>query len=252
MLCPLESELRTGGNDQLKATSANVEAKRAAGRKAAEMVRHGMRVGAGTGSTAVEFIKTLVERVRLERLDVEVVPTSFQSRMLCLKSGLTVVDPAFVSNLDLCVDGADEVDQRFNAIKGGGACHTLEKVVAALADHYVLVIDESKLVTSLGQGFPVPIEVLPAALGLVTREVERMGFSCSPREGSGKDGPVVSDNGNLILDVNTGAISDPLALSNELDRIPGLVGHGLFVGMVDCVVVGRVREGEATADVLTL
>lgn len=236
----------------MKVASANTEAKRTAGRRAVQMVSDGMKIGAGTGSTAVEFIRALVERVRSEGLRVEVVPTSFQSRVLCLQSGLSVLDPAFVDGLDLCVDGADEVDQQLNAIKGGGACHTLEKVVASLAEHYVLVIDESKLVTSLGEGFPVPIEVLPAALGLVIREVGRLGFRCTPREGTGKDGPVVSDNGNLVLDIDTGVIADPLALSKELDRIPGVVGHGLFIGMATSAVVGKVRDGEATADVLSL
>lgn len=236
----------------MKAASANIEAKRAAGRKAAQIVTDGMRIGAGTGSTAVEFIKALSDRVRSEGLRVEVVPTSFQSRVLCLQCGLPVLDPTFVRELDLCVDGADEVDQRLNAIKGGGACHTFEKVVASLAKRFVLVVDESKLVRNIGERFPVPIEVLPSALGLVTREIEKLGFTCALREGSGKDGPVVSDNGNLILDVTTGVIADPAALSKELDRIPGLVGHGLFVGMVSSVIVGRMCEGEATTDVLSL
>jgi ribose 5-phosphate isomerase A len=235
----------------VKEASANAEAKAAAGRLAAQMVFTGMTVGVGTGSTAVAFIESLVQRVRSEGLDIRIVPTSFQSRVLCLERGLTVLDAAFTRSLDLCVDGADQVDGQLSAIKGGGACHTVEKVIASLAKRYVLVIDETKLVTHLGDGFPVPIEVLPVALGLVTREIERLGYTCALRCGSGKDGPVISDSGNLVMDVDTGPISDAAALCRELDRIPGLVEHGLFVGMATSVVVGRMREGEATADVLS-
>lgn len=235
----------------MKRASANAEAKAAAGRLAAKMVSAGMTVGVGTGSTALAFVQSLAQRTRSEGLDVRVVPTSFQSRVLCLELGFAVLDGAFTRNLDLCVDGADQVDARLNAIKGGGACHTVEKVIASLATRYVLVIDESKLVTRLGAGFPVPIEVLPVALGLVTREIERLGYTCALRCGSGKDGPVISDSGNLIMDVNTGPISDPAALARELDAIPGLVEHGLFIGMATNAVVGRMREGEATADVIS-
>lgn len=235
----------------MKQASANLEAKRAAGHAAAQMVSSGMAVGIGTGSTAVAFIESLAERERSEGLSVEVVPTSFQSKALCLQSGFRVLDPAFVSGIDLCVDGADQIDPQLNAVKGGGACHTIEKIVASLAERYILIIDESKLVRVLGDGFPVPIEVMPAAFGLVTREISHLGFSCTPRSGAGKDGPVTTDGGNLILDIRTGPIDDPASLSRQLDSIPGLIGHGLFVSMADAVVVGRVRDGEAETDVIS-
>ena len=235
----------------MKQASSNIEAKRAAGQAAAQMVCRGMKVGVGTGSTALTFIEALAVRNRLEDLQVEVVPTSFQSKAVCIRSDLRVLDPAFLHKLDLCVDGADQVDSELNAIKGGGACHTIEKVVASLADRYILAVDESKLVTALGDGFPVPIEVLPAALGLVMREITRLGYDCALRSGTGKDGPVTTDQANLVLDMHTGPMGDPVTISRELDRIPGLVGHGLFVGMVDAVVVGRMRNGEAVADVVS-
>ena len=235
----------------MKQASSNIEAKQAAGRAAAQMVGRGMAVGVGTGSTALAFIEALAERSRAEDLQLQVVPTSFQSKTLCVQHGFRVLDPAFLTRLDLCVDGADQVDSDFNAIKGGGACHTVEKVVASLADRYILVVDESKLVTALGDGFPVPIEVLPPALGLVKREIESMGYSCSLRSGTGKDGPVRTDEGNLVLDMHTGPMGDPVAISRRLNGIPGLVGHGLFVAMVDAVVVGRNRNGEAVADVMS-
>lgn len=235
----------------MKQASSNLEGKLAAGHAAAQMVCTGMAVGVGTGSTARKFIEALAERNRSEDLRLEVVPTSFEAKALCIESGLRVVDPAFLTRLDLCVDGADQVDSRLNAIKGGGACHTIEKVVASLADRYILVVDESKLVTALGDGFPVPIEVIPAALGLVKREIERLGYTSTLRSGTGKDGPVRTDEGNLVLDMHTGPMEDPAAVSAELDRIPGVVGHGLFIDMAAAVVVGRVRNGEAVADVLS-
>jgi ribose 5-phosphate isomerase A len=214
------------------------EAKRQAGRRAADYVEDGMRVGLGTGSTVHHTIVALGER----KPDIICVATSQRSRELAEGLGLRVVPPDRVGALDLAIDGADEVDPRLNLIKGGGGAHTREKIVAQMAARFIVVVDESKLVEQLG-AFGVPLEVLPFAPGVAAARVRELGAT----EVTRRTEP--SDNGNLLMDAAFPPIEDPAALAARLQEIPGLVEHGLFLSdCVERVIVagpGGVREIEA-------
>jgi ribose 5-phosphate isomerase A len=210
----------------MKEASANVDAKRAAGESAAELVKSGMVVGLGTGSTVAWTIERLGEKVREEGLDFLGVPTSYQAEDLAIASGIKLTTLNRHPIMDLAIDGADQVDFDLYAIKGGGAAHTREKVVACSAKRFVVVTDESKYAEKLSH--PVPVEVLPFAARLVERRLRELGGVPVLRYGKMKDGPVITDNGNFVMDVDFGAIVDPAALAERLDRIPGLVEHGIF------------------------
>ena len=213
------------------------EAKRQAGRRAADYVEDGMRVGLGTGSTVHHTIVALGER----KPDIICVATSERSRELAEGLGLRVVPPDRVGALDLAIDGADEVDPRLNLIKGGGGAHTREKIVAQMAARFIVVVDESKLVEQLG-AFGVPLEVLPFAPEMAAARVRELGAT----EVTRRTEP--SDNGNLLMDAAFPPIEDPAALAARLQEIPGLVEHGLFLSdCVERVIVagpGGVREIE--------
>jgi ribose 5-phosphate isomerase A len=210
----------------MKDASANADAKRAAGDRAADLVKDGMVVGLGTGSTVAWTIKRLGERVREEGLEILGVPTSYQAEELAIASGIVLTTLNQHRILDLAIDGADQVNADLFVIKGGGAAHTREKVVAASAKRFVIVADESKYVEKLTH--VVPVEVLPFAARLVERQVKEIGGKPVLRLGKMKDGPVITDNGNFVMDVDFGAIEDPAALAKRLCGIPGLVEHGIF------------------------
>jgi ribose 5-phosphate isomerase A len=212
-------------------------AKRRAGEHAAEAVADGDVVGLGTGSTAAFAIRALGQRVDAG-LDVQGVPTSHQAAALAREVGVPVVTLADATP-DLAIDGADQVAGG-TLLKGGGAAHAREKVVDAAADRFVVVVDERKLADTLSE--PVPVEILPAAEPTVRAAVKSLGGEPSLRAATGKDGPVVTDNGNLVLDCDFGLIEDPASLAADLVGIPGVVAHGLFVGLADEVVVGT-EEG---------
>jgi ribose 5-phosphate isomerase A len=183
-------------------------------------------VGLGTGSTASWTIKRLGERMRDEGLDFLGVPTSFQAENLAIECGINLTTLNSHSILDLAIDGADQVDERLYVIKGGGAAHTREKVVACSARRFVVVADESKYVKKLD--WPVPVEILPFALRLAERRLRDLGGEPMLRLGKMKDGPVITDNGNFVLDVNYGVIEDPEGLAARMSMIPGVVEHGIF------------------------
>jgi ribose 5-phosphate isomerase A len=211
----------------------SAEAKRLAGESAAEAVENGMIVGLGTGSTAAQAIRALGERVD-SGLDIEGIPTSFQSRERASEAGipLTTLDEA---TPDIAIDGADQ----FAAdalVKGGGAAHAREKVVDSAADRFLVVADPTKEADALDH--PVPVEVLPDAREPVTDGVEAIGGEPQLRAAERKDGPVVTDNGNLVLDCEFGEIASPDELAAELSALPGVVEHGLFVGLADEIHVG--------------
>jgi len=210
----------------MKDASANADAKRLAGEAAAELVKSGMVVGLGTGSTVAWTILRLGARVREEGLRFLGVPTSFQAENLAIASGITLTTLNVHPVLDLAIDGADQVDRRMFVIKGGGAAHTREKVVACSAERFVIVADESKYVEKLT--WPVPVEVLPFAARLVERRLRELGGAPELRLGKMKDGPVITDNGNFVMDVDFGAIEDPEGLAARLCGIPGVVEHGIF------------------------
>ncbi|MDZ4700137.1 MAG: ribose-5-phosphate isomerase RpiA [Rhodothermales bacterium] len=221
-------------------------AKQALGEAAARLVEDGMRVGLGTGSTTALAIEAIGRRVRAEGLRIVGVPTSFAAERRARTFGIPLATLDDVEALDLAIDGADEVDPAFNLIKGGGAAHTREKIVAALAKRFVVLVDESKLVRRLGLTRPVPLEVLPMALAPVQRALERLGAKPELRMAVRKDGPVVTDQGFWIVDAMFPPIEDPARLAIELQAIPGVLDHGLFIGLAHDVLVaaddGTVRE----------
>ena len=213
--------------------------KKAAALAALELIPNNVVVGLGSGSTLVYFIQELGERVRSGQLQVVGVPTSFQSHCLAKEAGVPLLDPMSVEKVDITVDGADEIDPAGNLIKGGGGAHVMEKLVAAMAEQFVVVADESKPVRVLGARAAVPVEVITPALAFVMQKVRVLGGQPKIRSGNGKLGPVMSDLGHPILDVKFDAITDVVQLDQQLNAIPGIVGHGLFVGMVDEVLIAR-------------
>jgi ribose 5-phosphate isomerase A len=219
-------------------------AKRMAGRHAADLVRDNTVVGLGTGSTTAFAIEAIGSRIREEGLSVQGVATSFQAELLARKHGVPLTSLFEAGRLAMAIDGADEVDADLNLVKGRGGAHTREKIVAAQADQFVVLVDDSKLVGFLGERMPVPVEVLPMAAPVVQRSLEKMGAKVTLREGGGKDGPVVTDQGLWILDARFTRIEDPGMLATSIKLLPGVLDHGLFIGMADVVIVGRAGELE--------
>jgi ribose 5-phosphate isomerase A len=219
-------------------SQAIIAEKRAAGHRAAELVEDGMVIGLGTGSTVFYMIESLSKKVREDGMKIAGVPTSYQTALRAREYGipLTTLDDNPV--LDLAIDGADQVDPQLCLIKGRGAAHTREKCVAAAAFRFIVVVDRAKLVPRLaGQ---VPLEVLPFSIRPVMSELRGLGGVPLIREAVKKDGPVISDNGNIIIDCRFDQIADPSALEATIAMIPGIVESGLFTGFTDktTVIVG--------------
>jgi len=216
-----------------------VAAKRVAGYRAAGEVRDGMVVGLGTGSTVFFAMERLGERITEEGLSIAGVPTSYQAAMRARRYGIPLTDLDEHPELDLAIDGADQVDPLFRLIKGRGAALLREKCVCDAAREVLIVVDPSKMVETLNAG--VPVEVLPFAAGTVFRRLEALGADAVLREGVRKDGPVITDNGNFIIDCGFGAITDPGRLEVEIGSIPGVMGCGLFsiYGEKITVIVGE-------------
>jgi len=211
---------------------------------AIQEVESDMILGLGSGSTAALMIKSLAEEIRSGRLkNIRGVATSFQSEVLALELDIPLIDLASVSQIDLAIDGADEVDPGFQLIKGGGACHVREKLVASKADQFLIVIDETKLVQKLNKSFPLPVEVLPNSWKLVQDVISEMNGSSHLRMATKKAGPIVTDQGNLILDVlfNDG-INNPKDIEMTINNIPGVLENGLFVDITDKVLVGKIEN----------
>lgn len=210
--------------------------KKDAGYLAAGEVKDGQILGLGTGSTTHYFIEAVGKRVESEGIEVMGIPTSYQSFLLAkaVNIPVTTLDE---HEIDLAVDGADEIDPKFNLIKGGGAAHTLEKIVDYSAKEFIVIADSSKLVDTLGT-FPLPVEIIPESVTPVMKVLKDMGGVPEIRMGQLKDGPVITDNGNFILDVAFGAIENPIHMEKDLNAIPGVVENGLFTEMVDRVIIG--------------
>lgn len=216
------------------------KAKRNAALEAVKQVRDGFVIGLGSGSTAAYAIEELGNRIKHEKLHVLGVPTSYQAFTLAVKNkiSLTTLDEHFV--LDLAIDGADQIDDELNMIKGMGGALAREKIVASSSKKNVIIADESKKVRVLGEnGHPVPIEVLPFAVAPAMRRIREIGGEAIVREGMKKVGPVITDNGNIIVDAIFGLINEPEKLEPKLKAIVGVVETGLFVGMTDVVYLGR-------------
>lgn len=232
---------------------ALAEAKRAAGYHAADMIEDGMVVGLGTGSTVYFMMERLSERLR-GGLTIAGIPTSFQTALWAraAKIPLTTLDDNPI--IDIAVDGADEVDPRLRLIKGRGAAHLREKCVAAAAKNFVVIIDEQKMVKELGAA-AVPVEVLPFAIMPVLNELSRLGAVPVIREAVKKDGPVITDNGNFVVDCRFPSITNPENLEATLASIPGILESGLFCGFTKktTVVIGGRKKVKirSSADIIT-
>jgi len=203
-----------------------------------------MIVGLGSGSTAALMIRSLADELHLGKLkNIRGVATSFQSEVLALELDIPIIDLASVSQIDLAIDGADEVDPSFQLIKGGGACHVREKLVASKAQQLLIVVDETKMVQNLNKSFPLPVEVLPNAWKYVKDRISEMNGCSTLRMATKKAGPVVTDQGNLILDVlfNDG-IKNPKDIERSINNIPGVLENGLFVDITDKVLVGKIEN----------
>jgi len=217
--------------------------KKLVAKEALRYIDDDMIIGLGTGSTTAYFIQMLGKKLMTEELEeVYGIPTSHQSRLLALESGIPVVTLDEVDAIDIAVDGADEVDPHLNLIKGRGAALTMEKIIEYRAGTFMVLVDESKLVEYLGQKMPVPIEVIPAAWRAIKEELEVFNATADLRMGVKKDGPVITDNGNFILDAKFIKIEDPLDMEIELNNIPGVVENGIFADIADIVLVGT-KEG---------
>jgi len=219
------------------------EAKANAARSVLKLLPREGAIGLGSGSTVALFAEGLGRQVSEGKTKVSVVPTSYQAYRLAVEYKIPLTNLDLNPELLLTVDGADEVDRQLNLTKGGGGALLREKVVAAASRKLAIIIDESKLVDNLGIKFPIPIEVLPFSLGFVRRRIDTMGIASSIRESQGKLGPVITDNGNFIIDLKfPKPISDLAGTSTGLKMIPGVVETGLFVGMANEVHVGTATK----------
>jgi ribose 5-phosphate isomerase A len=214
-------------------------AKKRAALKAVEHVEDTSIIGLGSGSTAAYAIEELGKRVQREQLHILAVPTSHQASMLAVKNRIQITTLDEHPTLDLTIDGADQIDHDLNLIKGMGGALTREKVVASASIKLIIIADDSKRVSVLGEkNHPVPLEVIQFAAASVTRKIEGIGGKPTLREGRGKVGPIISDNGNIIVDAYFGLIHEPAKLEALLKSIPGIVETGLFVEMADVIYVG--------------
>jgi ribose 5-phosphate isomerase A len=209
---------------------------------AAAKVTSNSIVGLGTGSTTAYVIEYLGKRLADgEITNIKGIPTSFQARVLAKQYGIPLTTLDEVDRIDIAIDGADEVDPHKNLIKGGGAAHTQEKVIDALAAQFIVVVDSSKLVDKLGSTFLLPVEVIPMAVTPVMQAIAKLGGKPTLRMGVKKAGPVVTDQGNLVIDVKFDSIDNPAELEKTLNNIPGVLENGLFVGVTDLVLVGELQ-----------
>ena len=219
------------------------EAKRNAALEAVKHVKDTFVIGLGSGSTAAYAIEEIGNRIKREETRVLAVPTSYQAFTLAVKHGIPITTLEEHPILDLTIDGADQIDDELNLIKGMGGALTREKIVASTSKKLVIVADERKKVKFLGENnHPVPIEVLLFAAPIIVRKIKEMGGKPFLRESNRKVGPVITDSGNVIVDVNFGLVQKPAELERKLKGISGVVETGLFVKMADLVYLGE-RSG---------
>ncbi len=224
--------------------------KTAVAQAAVDQIQDGMVLGLGSGSTAALMIEFLGQKIKEGTFkDVVGVTTSFQGEVLASELGIPLCSLSAVSQIDLAIDGADEVDPSFQLIKGGGACHVQEKLVASMAERFVVVVDSSKIVQTLNLEFKLPVEVIPSAWKLVELKINDLGAKSELRMAQKKAGPVVTDQGNLVLDISfDNGIENPLEIEKQLNNLPGVLENGLFVNLVDEVLVGEIINGSSTVN----
>ncbi len=215
------------------------EAKRRAALEAVKHVKSGFVVGLGSGSTTAYAIEAIGNKVQSGKLNVKGIPTSTQAFLLAVKHGIPVTTLDEHPVVDVDIDGVDQVDAELNLIKGVGGALAREKIVASASKLNVIVADAGKRVQVLGENnHPVPVEVLSFAVKLVQQRIEDLGGKPVLRESKGKLGPVITDNGNMIVDAVFGEIRDAVGLEQRLKMIPGVVETGLFIGLTDIVYLG--------------
>jgi len=222
-----------------------IEKKNAAFKAVEENVKRGMILGIGSGSTVVYAVKKIAEINKAEDLNLKCIPTSFQSHQLIIENGLTLVTLDQYPEIDLDIDGADEIDKELNLIKGGGGCLVREKIVASTSKKLVIIADYRKKSEILGENWNkgVPIEVIPFGYVPILKKLEKLGGKPVLRMARAKAGPIVSDNGNFIIDVDFGLIESPSDVNDKLLKIPGVVDTGLFVGMASKAYIGQ-KDGK--------
>ncbi|MBU9724305.1 MULTISPECIES: ribose-5-phosphate isomerase RpiA [Bacillaceae] len=219
-----------------------MNAKQLAGEKAVEHVKDGMLLGLGTGSTVYWSILKLGDLVK-KGLNIKGVPTSTNTEKLAINLGIPLVSLSSINQLDLTIDGADEANRNFELIKGGGGALLREKMVASISRRFITVIDDTKMVTDLGE-FPLPVEIIQFGWELTLKQVSELGSK--PKLRMDNNAPFITDNGNYILDCYFGKIQDANGLKNTLNMIPGVVENGLFVNMADTIIIGNKNGSVST------
>ncbi len=210
-------------------------ARRAAAMRVAEYLDAARVVGLGTGSTVEVFLKTVYDKLT----DKTLVASSIDTALAAKSLGLSPVDPVTVERLDIYIDSADEVDPLGRMIKGGGGAMTMEKVLASASDLRVFIVDELKVFPRVPHGRPIPVEVVPQAVSIVKRRLEDAGFGCRLRVPQGKRLPVITDLGGAVIDVEPPEHMELERVAGFLERLPGVIGHGIFIGYADVLVIGR-------------
>lgn len=211
-----------------------INTKKIAAEKAVEYVKTGMSIGLGTGSTAYWAIQSIAERVK-HGLQVKAIATSAQSEFLAKECGIQIFSFADIVQLDITIDGADEIDGNLNLVKGGGGALLREKIVASATKLYIIIADEKKLVSRLG-AFPLPVEVVQFGYEISVKQLQKLG--CIPNLRLLDDKPFVTDNGNYTFDCEFKSIQQPNLLHQKINAIPGVVDNGLFLDMADIVILG--------------
>lgn len=220
------------------------DAKRKAVLKAIQPIRPGWIIGLGSGSTTAYAVAEIARLAKMMRYELSIVPTSHQIENLAVAHGLRIRTMNEVHSVDYAIDGADQVEMRsLNVVKGGGGAMLREKVVDSAARKLAIVVDERKLAEHLGERQSIPLEVLPFAYKVVQVKITNMGGRARLRGSTDKVGPLITDNGNFILDADFGRIEHPAQLDRRLKMLPGLLETGLFLGMTDSVYVGR-KDGK--------
>jgi ribose 5-phosphate isomerase A len=225
------------------------ELKKLAGEEAVKYIKDGMIVGLGTGSTVEYTLRKLGKKVG-EGLNIQGIPTSIHTKRIANEENIPLTTLEENPEIDLTVDGADEVDSYLNLIKGGGGALTREKIIAFNSKKVIIVIDDSKVVKALGIDFPLPVEVIKFGWTSTKKTLEKFGCEVKLREIMENE-PYITDNGNYILDCEFERIEDPEQLDADINLIPGIVETGLFIGLVDEVIVGS-KQGVMTLDKETI
>ncbi len=215
--------------------------KNAAGKAVVENIKKNMVVGIGSGSTVVYAVNKIAELNKENNLNLKCIPSSFQSYQLIIENGLNLVSLDQYPEIDLDIDGADEIDKDLNLIKGGGGCLVQEKIIASNSKKLVIIADFRKVSEKLGENWRngVPIEVIPMAYKPIMKKLENLEGKPVLRMAQSKAGPLVSDNGNFIIDVDFGTIKNPSELNNKMLLIPGVVDTGLFINMASKAYIGK-------------